>query len=198
MNINRFDFFRNKTLETKLVVDFISGRLEATGSEEFVRSVYDDFKSEIASKAIVPVPAAQPNKPTEIDAAASPSKTKSGSPKATKRPASDVKVDADLDLHGLEVFFNKFLTKKDAERALIFVVFLRDEKNVAQITRSQVYTCFFALKSSLTLPNIKSLFVNDGTRTKFFKHTETGEIELSQMGENHFSHKLVRAESSET
>lgn len=174
-------------MKNKLVADFLSGKLEVTGSEELVKFIYEDFKSQLGKSNTTVKNVAEfqpkvdglPPKPT---------------PKSVKSPRkkgkASIEVDTSLDLAKLPSYFAEFDVKKDAERALIFAVFLQDELSLNPFTASALYSCFFALQGKLKLPNVESLLANDKARTKFFERQGDGQINITTVGRNHFNLKI--------
>lgn len=171
-------------MESRLVVDLSSGHLEVTGSEELVKHIFNEFRAEIASRGArlpkadeVRVDDGRPSRET-------PNKKGGG-----KRTPATSDVNKDLDTSGIDDFFERYEPKTDAERAMIFIKFLQEDKGMETATIQDVYTCFFAMKSKLNLPNMGSLLRNDSTRTKFFSQQD-GAIHLTRIGETHYSQRL--------
>lgn len=171
-------------MESKLLVNFSTGQLEVTGSEDLIREVYSDFKNQLGKTRTATVPQSQ------NDEVGTSTKTPPKKPSKARKSGGTGNVNPDLDTTGLENYFGQYDIKKDAERALVFAIFLRDEKKNSDIDADAIYTCFFALKDQLKLPNIDGLINNDTTRTKFFSRGENGELVVTRIGENHFAQKL--------
>ncbi|MFV2053488.1 hypothetical protein [Aliiroseovarius sp. YM-037] len=172
------------------------GRLEVSGSESFVRDIYKDFCAELGSNR--PVQTSLTSTATNKRETQAPDEAvkKVSKPKGNKT-SSTAMLNKDLDVSGLKDYFSEFDTKKAAEQALIFTMFLREVRGIVPCTADDIYTCFFTMKDQLKLPSMTSLFNNDRARTGFFKRVENGKVEITQIGENHFNHNLKKIESSD-
>lgn len=173
-------------MESRLIVDLSTGHLEVSGSEDLVKHIFNEFREEISSRAV-----RKADPPETVDNEKKPAREAAPKKASSKKTSASSDVNKDLDTLGLEDFFAPFEAKGDAERAMIFIKFLQEQKKMTTCTLSDVYTCFFALKSKLKLPSITSLIKNDASRTKFFSVSE-GNMSLTRLGETHFSQKLKK------
>jgi hypothetical protein len=177
-------------MKSKVVINIQDGLLEVTGSEKFVKSIYDDFKDKLANYDDVK-PIKQKIKKKESTSSSRSNKLATGS--KIKKQTASVNINSDIQVEGLEAFYSDFDPKTDAEKALIFVYFLREKRDLSPCSVSDIHTCFFAMKEHLNVPsNYRSLLKNDAQRTKYFDRNGSNEITITSIGENHFNHKLKR------
>lgn len=177
-------------MKSKVVINIKDGLLEVTGSEKFVKNIYDDFKNKLGNFDNKK-PVKDPLKNNQDDFKVSPRKSSSSG--KIKKQTVNIDVNPELEVTGLESFFDKFEPKTDAEKTLIFVKFLHEARDISPCSASDIHTCFFALKEHLKVPtNYNSLLLNDSSRTKFFNRNGTNDITITPIGENHFNHKLKR------
>jgi hypothetical protein len=174
-------------MESRLIVDLSTGHLEVTGSEELVKHIFNEFRAEIASKGLK----SHPKEAVPVEESGRVHRESTPKKGGQKKASASADVNKDLDTSGVEDYFDKYDPKSDAERAMIFVKFLTEQKELESSSIRDVYTCFFAMKSRLKLPNMASLLSNDYTRTKFFTQQD-GAVMLTRLGETHFSQKLKK------
>lgn len=144
-------------MTTKIKIDLANGLIEVEGSEEFVRSVYDDYKEKLASEPIVRSPPPPPppliqgaerdnggmRKPTKKRV--QPTTSQGAAPKKKLKQPSTIKT---LDLSKgpggrLRDFYDQFEVKSNFERNLIFLYFLQHKMGIEDgITQDYVFTCY--------------------------------------------------------
>src|SRR5205807_1846246 len=125
-------------MNARLTINLRDGLLEVEGAEDFVRTIYHDFKEQVARTALQPgpanaveqlehhsPPAEQPNERRQKRSRRRPSaeggKTKPSDSKPTFK---------DLNLAGLGEFYDKFGPKNHNEKILSFVIFLRNQRKI--------------------------------------------------------------------
>lgn len=185
-------------MEAMVIINLKDGHLEVSGTEAFVRSIYTDFKSQISQQKTF-APLGTDNTPTKSEAKTSRGQTKatSSSKSRSKKASADVDINPELNVTGVKEFYEKYAPKNDPERALIFAIFLRDEKNISPCSVSDLHTCFFTLKGQLKVPsNYNGLLANDAVRTKFFNRQSMEDISVTTIGENYFHHSLKRRQET--
>lgn len=137
-------------MTTKLKIDLSIGVLEVEGEEGFVRSIYDDFKSQLSKPALsatteksptaAPAPH-NPKAPTKKSAASTSSSAKS---KGKKTPS----IIGALDLSGggskpsLKEFFARYDHSTNFERNLIFCYYLKQVLNIEKVNLDHIFTCY--------------------------------------------------------
>ena len=146
-------------VNTKLVINLRDGIIEAEGAEEFVRSVYDDFKEQINKTVVLqrapkPLLEAPTDVPEQSENELKKKTRKSRSTDGGKPKASDYKpaFNSKLDLRDLEQFYDRFEPENNFEKILIFAVFLRDNLNTVPCTADDIYSCYFVLKHKTKIP----------------------------------------------
>ena len=192
-------------VNTRLVLNLRDGIIEAEGEENFVRSIYDDFKERV-SKTVPLQTMPRQVLETRADFTGQPeSESKKKARKARsaeggKPKASDYKpaFDSKLDLRELEQFYDRFEPENNFEKILIFAVFLRDTLNVAPCTADAVYSCYFVLKHKTKIPvAFVQAFRDAQSRTHYIEFVSPEKIDITIAGDNHFNQRLKRKGTSE-
>ena len=194
-------------MNTRLIINLTEGILEVEGSEEFVRSIYHDFREQVsvtAANKLTPLNTVQQIEPPikEVDA---PTQRKSRRPisSATKpRAASGTKPKAaeykplfntSLNLAELPGFYAAFNPTSHNEKILCFAVFLRDRLTMSPCTANDIYTCYFSLKSQTKMPEaFHQAFITARNRTHFIEVEWPEKIEITIAGDNFYNEKLRR------
>lgn len=185
---------------TKLTINLKDGILDVDGSEDFVRSIYDDFKGEVAKRLTI-----SSTTPKQIEAASMPTPEVIETPvdkpkKAHTRRVSAVGVgqkpraarykptfDPALDVNGLVEFYDSMNPDYIAEKILIFAVFLRDHKNMQTCSADHIYTCFYTVKDRTKIPEaFEQAFRDTQSRTHFIQVTSLQDIAITIPGNNKF------------
>jgi hypothetical protein len=195
------------TMNTKLTINLRDGILDVDGSEEFVRSIYDDFKGEVAKRLPLTTGA-----PRQIEAAAFAApepeaeipKDKTKKPRA-KRAATTGEgqkaragkykptFDPNLNLKRLPEFYDRMKPENAAEKILIFAVFLKEELKMHFCTADHIYTCFFTVKDRTKIPEaFEQAFRDTQSRTPFVQVTSMQEISVTIPGSNRFEEMKKR------
>lgn len=186
-------------MNTKLTINLKDGILDIDGSEEFVRCFYEDFKGEVAKRAI-----ATPTISRQIDASPlvndiiagaethkdKPSKSRAkrssnageGQKKSgTYKPSFD----ASLNLKGLPEFYDSLAPTNAAEKILVFAAFLLEQLNMQSFNADHIYTCFFSVKDRTKIPEaFAQAFHNTQARTHYIQMNSIQEISLTTAGHN--------------
>jgi hypothetical protein len=188
-------------LSTKLTIDMRNGLVQAEGREEFVRSVYDDFKERVSRPLVI-----EPAHPRQLELPSSDDGAPSGDAQAKKarRRAADSSAAAKaaayrptfnsgLDLSGLEAFYGQFDAASNSDKILLFAIYLRDKLGISPCTADDIYTCYFTLKHLTKIPTaFLQSFWNAQSRTHYIEFRSATEIVINIAGENHFNQKLKR------
>lgn len=131
--------------ETKIKIDLAQGILEAEGSEEFVRSIYADFREKLHGAAVTPPSREKRTKAVgDVEKKILPTKKKQKS-RAAKSTPQLVK---DLDMSGkgnkpsLKEFYGGYVAKTNFEKNLIFCYYLQQVIEETPITVDHVFTCY--------------------------------------------------------
>ena len=192
----------NIQVNTKLTINLREGVIEAEGSEEFVRTVYDDFKERMskpivspgASKPLLEAPAANDANSEGDEEGTKPSTRKTGKLEVKRASTYKPKFNPKLDVSALEAFYDKYMPSSHSEKILIFGIFLRDELKNSPFSADDIFTCYFAMKHKTDAPEaFWQAFATMKNRTHFIDYTSQDKIEITIAGDNHFNRKLKRA-----
>ncbi len=192
---------QNISMSTKLMINLRDGIVTVEGSEEFVRTIYQDFKERIAKLTIFP---AEPPRQLERHSSSSEEiaehiphrKIKSHRPPnaVIKKPRTDsykLNFNTNLNLAGLDTFYDEWAPRNNFEKILIFAIFLRDRLQIAPCTAGDIYTCFHTLKSKTKTPEaFVQAFRDAQHRTHFIEFTSPQAVQITIAGDNHFNQKL--------
>jgi hypothetical protein len=194
-------------MNTKLTINLKDGVLDVEGSEEFVRTIYSDFKDEVAKRQV------GSGLPQQIGATRLPVQEPiivSQQPKAKKQPrakrvasgSDGQKVrsgkykpsfDPSLDLKRLPEFYDGLAPANAAEKILIFMVFLKENLNIDHCTADHIYTCFFTVKDRTRIPEaFEQAFRDTQSRTHFIQVSSLQDITLTIPGSNRFEEMKKR------
>jgi hypothetical protein len=183
-------------MNTKLTINLKDGILDVDGSEEFVPSIYDDFKGEVA-KRITPVAPRQIEGGTVTQAAeieAVPEKEKkvrarraSNSGDGQKARAGKYRptFDPNLDVNGLTAIYDALNPQNISEKILVFAMFLRDHRNMPSCTADHIYTCFYTVKDRTRIPEaFEQAFRDTQSRTHYIQINSLQDISVTIPGNN--------------
>jgi hypothetical protein len=187
-------------ISTKIKIDLAAGIVEAEGSEEFVRSIYDDFKNKIDAldyKHTKSSHASGSMKGSKgIKNKKAPAKTTSGKKRASTTMPSIVK---DLNLAGsktvprLKDFYNIYRPKTNFDRNLVFIYYLEHKKNISKISIDHIFTCYRNIPS-LKAPNALKQSLYDTSFKKGWIDTKVLEdMKITTQGLNYIEHDMPKA-----
>ena len=189
-------------MTAKLHINISEGTLSVEGGEEFVRSIYSDFRDKLiqeASRRRIPAPEIEISPESNSGPSKKPA-VKSPRSSNTKKTASGgykPEVDPNLDLSKLADFYGRFNPKNHSEKILIFAAFLRDTLKKAPCTANDIYSCYFELRDQTEIPEaFHQAFITAWNRTKWVKFVSKDEITITTAGENHFI-KMSKGKPSE-
>lgn len=184
-------------VETKIKIDLGQGTIEAEGSEEFVRSIYDDFKEKIHTDASTQINTGKRTRHVGKKKKKTESKIKKRKSGASKQVPQLVKT---LDLSGkgkksnLKEFYAKYNAKSFFEKNLVFCYYLQEVLKDTSITLDHVFTCYRYI--GIKTPKALHQSLLDTAFHKGWLDTSSLEdIKVPIAGINHLEHDLPRAES---
>lgn len=193
----------------KLHINLSEGTLSAEGSEEFVQSIYSDFRNRLIEEAVdrqpKQIPAFEQNNPAlpTQDGQSSPQKTqtprKSKSPSSKRQSAGTYvpQFNPDLDLSKLSEFYARFDLKKHSEKILVFAIFMRDYLHKSPCSADDIYSCYFTLRTQTEIPEaFKQAFIDTFNRTGWVQFISKDEIRITTAGENRFT-EMTKAKAPE-
>jgi hypothetical protein len=180
---------------TRIRIDLAQGIVEAEGSEEFVRSIYDDFRSSLEDQTTEK--ASRANSQTKKKGATK--KKGSGGRTKTKRSGAgrgSPSIVKDLDLSGggkkqkLRDFYNKFKPSSNFEKNLIFVYYLTQELGMTGVTVDHVFTCYRDIPG-IKAPTALQQSLWDTTNRRGWLDTASSEdIKVTVPGINYLEHDM--------
>jgi hypothetical protein len=184
-------------MTAKLNIDLKQGLLHVEGTEDFVRAIYDDFKSRLTAAAAVPLAEATPqgnnNGGGRADARRTQARTKTG------RGEFVPTFNRELDTSKLFAYYNQFEMKNHPEKVLVFCMFLQEELKMEKITGNDVFTCYTAMKAATKTPKAFAQALRDA-EGKSFHYIEVkawDDIVVPISGSNYFHHDLKHKEVAE-
>jgi hypothetical protein len=190
-------------VSTKLIINLKDGILDVNGSEEFVRSIYEDFKGEVAMR--ISLPPVGPRQiaseaiapPTQIEIPVDkvkPIRTRRASnlgegTKAKYKP----KFDANLDVNGLVEYYAAVVPENNAENILTFAMFLKEHREMESVTADHIFTCFYTVRDRTKIPEaFEQSFRNTQHRTHYIQVNSMQDISVTIPGSNHFEEMKKR------
>jgi len=181
---------------TRVRIDLSQGVVEAEGSEDFVRSIYDDFKDRIQSGKNSAFRKKAPSDQSPIPPADT--KKKARKPKTGRAGPSIVK-DLDLspkgDTESLRDFYAHYLPKTNFEKNLIFVYWLQQIAGMSGITEDHVFTCYRSIPGIKAPVALYQSLIDTSNRRGWLNTTSTDDIKVTVPGMNYLEHDLPRADS---
>jgi hypothetical protein len=195
-------------MNTKLAINIREGTVEVEGDEAFVRSIYQDFKEHIG-KLVALQPAAPKLLELPPERAAIANETgqvqksraarRAGSAVIKKATAVEYKpaFNKDIDLSGLDSFYDAFGPSNHPEKILMFAIFLREKLKVTPCTADHIFTCYFTLKTKTKTPTaFVQAFRDAQGRFHYIEFVSPQDIQITIAGDNYFNEKLKRMKGS--
>ena len=190
-------------MQTKLHINLTQGIIDVEGDPELVKAVYEDFKERISGHiGSTPANVGQKALPTADvgdNANAKKTKRRATSRKKTKTAESGdagvnpeaPKLDKNVDTSKLKAFYDQFEPTNAPEKILIFLKYLIEKAGIDKPNTDQVYTCFRGVNEKT--PNAYAQAFRDAASKRgFIDFNSAVDIQITIMGENHFSHDLKR------
>ena len=187
-------------MSTKLHIDLSQGVINVEGNESFVKSIYDDFR-EKALKNFSPSTKPDQTTPPPSQAPAGGGaggkrqKAKANKTSGGKTKSSGYKpeFDSDMDLSGVEDFYDQYLPKNHSEKILIFAQFLDKKLKIKPLTADHIYSCYFTLNSRTATPLALAQALREARTLKgYIKFASLNDISVSIAGDNHFNQGLKK------
>lgn len=193
-------------MTTKIKIDLANGLLEVEGSEEFVRSVYDDYKDKLASEpggreTPPPLPLTQNAERSNGGTRKAPKKhaqpaaPQGAAPKTNLKQASSIKT---LDLTKgpggrLRDFYDQFEVKTNLERNLIFIYFLQHKMGIEQgITQNHVFTCYRDIPGIKVPGALRQSLLDTDKDRDWIDAANADNLKVHVHGLNHLEHDMPR------
>lgn len=195
---------------TKIKIDLANGLVEVEGSEEFVRSVYDDFREKLASEPTAlrtptPPPPAHQGERSESNGARAKSaagvKKRAQSVAATgaapKKSLDEPSVVKSLDLVNgpggrLRDFYNQYEVKTNFERNLIFLYFLQQKMGRTGITQDEVFTCYRDIPGIKAPVALRQGLLDTDQKRNWIDVADPNDLKVTVHGVNHLENDLQK------
>jgi len=181
--------------DARVRIDLSQGVVEAEGSEDFVRSIYDDFKNQVQtgrSNALQKkAPSAQSTPPSEDTT------KKTHKVKASRGVPTIVK-DLDLspkgDTQSLRDFYGQYSAKTNFEKNLIFVYWLQEVAGISGITEDHVFTCYRNIPGIKVPTALYQSLIDTSKRKGWLDTASTDNLKVTIPGVNYLEHDLAKAD----
>lgn len=188
-------------MTTKLRIGISDRVLEIEGSENFVLTVYNDFKERLNNSPAVVPPVAEPVKPLAKSKPSS-SKTKTATvidgSKSKKKAGESPTLDKDLDLSGkgknesLKSFYGKYEANSFPDKNLIFIYYLEKILDIKKINQNQVFTCYREVNSKIPIAFRQSLLDTSGPKKGWIEASDNDNLTVTTRGLNYIEHEFPK------
>jgi len=183
-------------MNSKIHINLTQGVLEVEGDADFVRSIYDDFKSKMSFKPSVPaitgvksiVDVEKPllatsNSNKQSAASKSSSATKKKGTSKTPTLNKNLNLFREGDKPSLKDFMSGYRAKTDMARNLLFVHYLREIKGLENIGVDEIYTCYKNM--GLKIPkDIQQSLLNTAFNKGWLDTASLSNVIITVAGEN--------------
>lgn len=190
----------------KLKFDLTHGVIDVEGSEDFVLSIYRDFKEKIEGvKATTTIKQqADSFQGTQIGRSKStPAKASPSAPRQKRNGKPTPTIVRDLDLSGggkcerLKEFFAQFEAKTNFERNLIFVYYLQHKVGMTGINVDHVFSCYRDVPGVKAPEALRQSLLDTSNRRGWLDTSNTEDIKVSIAGVNFLEHDMPKKGSAE-
>ena len=187
-------------MNTKIRIDLTQGIIEAEGNEDFVKTIYNDFKERLDSpKSFKP-------KSTQTLPSKTPSKTRSKPSVENKKEStpkrnvlkSNTKMVKDLDLSGrdckssLKDFYAQYKVKSNFEKNLIFLYYLKNVMNEEEVGIDHIFTCYRNLNGIKIPGNLEQSIRDTRTKKSWIDYKKIEDLSLTVHGINYVEHDIKK------
>jgi hypothetical protein len=187
---------------TKIRVDIHQGIIEAEGSEEFVRSIYEDFKERVEAEGSLISQSQQMRtlkKPAtkRPKAASEPKKKKAGTGSGAPSIVKDLDLSGSNKAMRLRDFYSRFSPLTNFERNLIFVYYLSHELEMTGITVDHIFTCYRDIPGVRTPNALQQSLWDTSSRRGWLDTSSTENIKVTMPGINYLEHDMPKGLAKE-
>lgn len=188
---------------TRLSINLTDGTLEVEGEETFVKSVYEEFKEQLATAKLNVRPY---NNGTPVQLIDQGSKvggaktTKPAKKSSVKRARGSFSIVKDLDLSAktnsksLRDFYAEKSPANAMECNAVFVYFLQQIAGIDSITIDHIYSCYKDV--GIKYPNALRQSIADTSSRRGWLDTKSfDDIKIATPGENYVEHDLPKAKA---
>lgn len=195
-------------MHAKIRIDLTAGLVEAEGSEEFVRGVYEDFKKrpiqeplERQPPPLSPHQRERSNTPRAKSAGVSKKRAQAaavaGTVPSKKKSLDEPKVIKTLDLSGgpagrLRDFYEQYEVTSNFERNLIFLYFMQHKMGIEGITQDHVFTCYRDIPGIKSPVALRQGLLDTDNRKNWIDASNPDALKVSVHGVNYLEHDMPR------
>ena len=179
---------------TKIRVDLGQGIVEAEGSEEFVRSVYEDFKGRLrlSNAPISTEPPKQPvKKVAKIPAQGVGKKRKGGPSRSSPSLITNLNLRGTENVESLRDFYAKYKPTSNFQRNINFLYYLTEKLGITGITVDHIFTCYRDIPR-LKAPNAYQSLIDTSRSHGWIDTSSTDDIKVTIKGINYLEHDMPR------
>lgn len=180
-------------MSTRIHINLNDGLIEAEGSEEFVKYIYESAKDLFLQKA-------KPPKTPPVDKNHSDDKTIGGTTK--KKPQQSTKtpkIVPDLNLRpndgkdSLDIFYASLSIKNSSkEQNLVFIYYMQKILGLTRISMDSVYTCYKHIKKIKVPGNLYQSLADTKNKKGWIDTSNMEELKVTIPGENYLEHDMQK------
>jgi hypothetical protein len=187
----------------KLKIDLTHGIIDVEGTEEFVLTVYKDFKEKLdrmqEREPIKQTHDHVPPKEHQVAITTGKQKASGTQPKAKKKSSNQSpSLVKELDLSGngkcerLKDFYNHYEAKTNFEKNLIFVYYLQEKLGLTGISVDHVFSCYRDVPGIKSPEALRQSLVDTSNRRGWVDTSNTEDIKVTIGGVNYLEHDLPK------
>lgn len=183
-------------MDCKLKINLNEGTLEVEGSEALVKEIYRDFKENLKFEKVAP--SSTKTKTVAIESQNSAPIKKATKPKTSKtsKPVSSAKLLTALNLRpsgktGLKDYIVQFKKPSNEEKILIFIYYLKEELQEANIGLDHIYTCFKETNNKVPA-HLKQVVTNVKNSKGWLDNSNWEDLNFTVQGMNHIEHDIEK------
>lgn len=174
---------------TKLKIDVNGGLVEVEGDDQFVKSIYDDYKDIIFKGIKTSNVDNHEIKKNQISATSLPAQVNKNKSKGSGKRRESYTFVKDLDLSNrdgkksLKDFIAEKTPSKAKQHNAVFVYYLQKIKEVANITPDHIYTCYKEVGAKIPGALRQSITDTSG-KQGWLSTSNMNDIQITTIGEN--------------
>ncbi len=180
-------------MNTKIHINLKEGLIEAEGSEDFVKYIYESAKELYNEEAPTRV-TKKPSKPSVATNNSKPEAPKKKVNATTKQP----KIVADLNLRptggkeSLEEFCKGLkIGKSSREKNLVYIYYMQKVLGIEKISMDHVYTCYKHVKEKCP-GNLYQNLVDTKNKRGWIVTSNMDQLSVTVPGENYLEHEMQK------
>lgn len=186
--------------DTKIKIDIGQGIIEAEGDEQFVKSIYNDFKDRLNAPAARSGSGSGKRRGSKPKVANNDGSEK---PKKAKTKNSDTpSLVKDLDLTGgkdypsLRDFYGEYAPKSNMEKNLIFAYYLQHKASHSNIGVDEIYTCYRNIVKLKVPKALTQSLIDTSARKGWIDTKSLSDLKVPIAGMNHIEHDMAKTDDN--